>query len=259
MAQVKENRMSSEGVMVMDNNKGREKVGEGEVVLTMSSVIQPMMKLQGICQELHFTTVQLLDHRQKNPDGITQLRRLYACLLQLVNEHQLLKAMTLRMDQASPPTVLALPKQQNSSNNNSPQTTPPEEGLHPHPYVGKGIKLEEEEDKKPVRNKNLKFHLTTDLTQRTRDKNKRKRNRCEGMECQHCGAKESAEWRRGPLGKNTLCNACGLKYSRLTQNRREAGESVKSVNYILNNNNEEQHDDVNNTQVSKKLKTYHAS
>ncbi|GAA5808059.1 hypothetical protein MFLAVUS_001441 [Mucor flavus] len=32
--------------------------------------------------------------------------------------------------------------------------------------------------------------------------------------CQSCGTSSSPEWRRGPTGHKTLCNACGLRYSR---------------------------------------------
>lgn len=35
------------------------------------------------------------------------------------------------------------------------------------------------------------------------------------MKCLHCRSKETPEWRRGPLGSRTLCNACGLFYSKL--------------------------------------------
>ncbi|KAI3402756.2 hypothetical protein KGF56_004430 [Candida oxycetoniae] len=33
--------------------------------------------------------------------------------------------------------------------------------------------------------------------------------------CQHCCSHETPEWRRGPEGSRTLCNACGLFYSKL--------------------------------------------
>ena len=32
--------------------------------------------------------------------------------------------------------------------------------------------------------------------------------------CHWCGTTSSPEWRPGPHGKKTLCNACGLKFSR---------------------------------------------
>ncbi|EGV66424.1 hypothetical protein PSN45_002977 [Yamadazyma tenuis] len=33
--------------------------------------------------------------------------------------------------------------------------------------------------------------------------------------CTHCGSEKTPEWRRGPDGDKTLCNACGIFYSKL--------------------------------------------
>ncbi|XVF38097.1 hypothetical protein REPUB_Repub20aG0068700 [Reevesia pubescens] len=33
-----------------------------------------------------------------------------------------------------------------------------------------------------------------------------------GRKCQHCGAEKTPQWRTGPLGPKTLCNACGVRY-----------------------------------------------
>ncbi|KAJ3372681.1 hypothetical protein GGF31_001706 [Allomyces arbusculus] len=40
--------------------------------------------------------------------------------------------------------------------------------------------------------------------------------------CARCGVTSSPEWRRGPLGDRTLCNACGLKYYREKKHREKA-------------------------------------
>lgn len=32
--------------------------------------------------------------------------------------------------------------------------------------------------------------------------------------CVECGTQETPEWRRGPQGKKSLCNACGLRYAK---------------------------------------------
>jgi len=42
--------------------------------------------------------------------------------------------------------------------------------------------------------------------------------------CSHCETKYTTQWRLGPLGKNTLCNACGLRYksNRLVKGYRPA-------------------------------------
>ena len=58
------------------------------------------------------------------------------------------------------------------------------------------------------------------------------------MECMHCSSKGTPEWRRGPSGERTLCNACGLFYSKLVkkygendaqsimENRKKMGKSM---------------------------------
>ncbi|KAL4390104.1 hypothetical protein AHAS_Ahas03G0111700 [Arachis hypogaea] len=33
-----------------------------------------------------------------------------------------------------------------------------------------------------------------------------------GRKCQHCGSEETPQWRSGPLGPKTLCNACGVRF-----------------------------------------------
>lgn len=35
--------------------------------------------------------------------------------------------------------------------------------------------------------------------------------------CSHCSTSETSEWRKGPNGLRTLCNACGLFYSKLSR------------------------------------------
>ena len=37
--------------------------------------------------------------------------------------------------------------------------------------------------------------------------------------CQRCGATETPEWRRGPNGLRTLCNACGLFHAKLVKKK----------------------------------------
>ncbi|KAH9614868.1 hypothetical protein KSS87_012561 [Heliosperma pusillum] len=33
-----------------------------------------------------------------------------------------------------------------------------------------------------------------------------------GRKCLHCGSEKTPQWRAGPLGPKTLCNACGVRY-----------------------------------------------
>lgn len=37
------------------------------------------------------------------------------------------------------------------------------------------------------------------------------------IRCNHCGANETPEWRRGPDGARTLCNACGLYHAKMVK------------------------------------------
>lgn len=43
--------------------------------------------------------------------------------------------------------------------------------------------------------------------------------------CEFCGRRESPEWRRGPSGPNSLCNACGIRHAKL---RRSANKSTST-------------------------------
>jgi GATA zinc finger len=63
--------------------------------------------------------------------------------------------------------------------------------------------------------------------------------------CAHCGTRDTPEWRGGPLGSNTLCNACGLQYSKRKRQRedereprvkssRKKAKSRHALSYILN-------------------------
>ncbi|KAI8069743.1 uncharacterized protein B0P05DRAFT_550659 [Gilbertella persicaria] len=46
------------------------------------------------------------------------------------------------------------------------------------------------------------------------EENSNKQQQYQRNHCQSCGTDSSPEWRRGPTGHKTLCNACGLRYSR---------------------------------------------
>ncbi|KAL6788396.1 GATA zinc finger domain-containing protein [Trichoderma sp. SZMC 28013] len=48
---------------------------------------------------------------------------------------------------------------------------------------------------------------------------KKSRNRAAPGRCHSCNRTETPEWRRGPDGVGTLCNACGLQYAKLRRKR----------------------------------------
>lgn len=61
-------------------------------------------------------------------------------------------------------------------------------------------------------------------------KHSRKRNRSiDDTVCRHCGTSETPEWRRGPDGARTLCNACGLYHAKMVkkQGTKIAAETIR--------------------------------
>jgi len=60
--------------------------------------------------------------------------------------------------------------------------------------------------------------LYVNLTQEmiVQQSSKRKRPMESDLYCHNCKTKDTPEWRRGPLGAKTLCNACGIRW-RLSQ------------------------------------------
>lgn len=44
--------------------------------------------------------------------------------------------------------------------------------------------------------------------------------------CHSCNRAETPEWRRGPDGARTLCNACGLHYAKLTRKQQGAAKAT---------------------------------
>ncbi|PNH10059.1 GATA transcription factor 9, partial [Tetrabaena socialis] len=53
-----------------------------------------------------------------------------------------------------------------------------------------------------------------------------KRQKATGRTCVECGATTTPQWREGPMGPKTLCNACGVRYVRSQQ--KAAGQKRSS-------------------------------
>jgi len=55
----------------------------------------------------------------------------------------------------------------------------------------------------------------------------KKRSRAAGPgRCHSCNIAETPEWRRGPDGARTLCNACGLHYAKVSKKQKQAQEEA---------------------------------
>ncbi|CEG71249.1 Putative GATA-type sexual development transcription factor NsdD [Rhizopus microsporus] len=55
-------------------------------------------------------------------------------------------------------------------------------------------------------------------------KRKRRRLSFQGQ-CHSCNTSETPEWRRGPNGARTLCNACGLHYAKLSKKNKHSDDT----------------------------------
>ncbi|KAI9288240.1 hypothetical protein BC943DRAFT_318052 [Umbelopsis sp. AD052] len=59
-------------------------------------------------------------------------------------------------------------------------------------------------------------------------KKKPKRAGTEKLRCHSCHSTETPEWRKGPMGPRTLCNACGLIWAKLARKKSQSGDRIKS-------------------------------
>lgn len=62
---------------------------------------------------------------------------------------------------------------------------------------------------------------TADQERNAQEGDRRKRLKAQHV-CTDCGTADSPEWRKGPNGPKTLCNACGLRWSKKEKKRQES-------------------------------------
>ncbi|KAG9801346.1 hypothetical protein KCU98_g23458, partial [Aureobasidium melanogenum] len=70
------------------------------------------------------------------------------------------------------------------------------------------------------------------LLDRDRDGTKEKKKKLKVAEeyvCADCGTLDSPEWRKGPKGPKTLCNACGLRWAK-KEKKKAVGDSGTNSN-----------------------------
>ncbi|EIN09454.1 hypothetical protein PUNSTDRAFT_112925 [Punctularia strigosozonata HHB-11173 SS5] len=66
----------------------------------------------------------------------------------------------------------------------------------------------------------------------------------DGQRCLGCQATSTPEWRRGPMGPRTLCNACGLVYAKMIKKRgRERTGASSAANHTGDDSGSEGSDD----------------
>ncbi|KAI8885475.1 hypothetical protein K501DRAFT_331935 [Backusella circina FSU 941] len=62
----------------------------------------------------------------------------------------------------------------------------------------------------------------------TRQRRRGKKSNFQGR-CHTCNISETPEWRRGPDGARTLCNACGLHYAKLVRKKGQKGTETMEI------------------------------
>lgn len=79
-----------------------------------------------------------------------------------------------------------------------------------------------------------RIERTAAKVKKIKPKRGRKRIDKSNYKCLQCSKTNTPEWRKGPCGPNTLCNACGLQYAKVLKQERE--RKAKGSN-ILNRMN----------------------
>lgn len=65
---------------------------------------------------------------------------------------------------------------------------------------------------KPVRKKQKRKKNLTVLSGSRENKKLSSQQTDTPRKCMHCEVTETPQWREGPMGPKTLCNACGVRY-----------------------------------------------
>jgi len=82
-------------------------------------------------------------------------------------------------------------------------------------------------DKKKNGEKQIKIiEIPSDLSA---IKKRRHKNLNYDISCQFCHTRDSPEWRNGPLGKRTLCNACGIQYAKKMKKKKLTPKNFSQV------------------------------
>lgn len=66
--------------------------------------------------------------------------------------------------------------------------------------------------------------------------------RSKRMTCLKCGTHQTPQWRMGPDGPRTMCNACGVKYKKELKEREKKAKEQRAKHAVLSSESESQSD-----------------
>jgi len=67
----------------------------------------------------------------------------------------------------------------------------------------------------------------------SRRKKMRKSHTTEQYVCVTCGRTDSPEWRKGPQGPKTLCNACGLRWAKEVRSKGDDNAAAGTSSTVI--------------------------
>ncbi|KAK7033261.1 hypothetical protein R3P38DRAFT_2921681 [Favolaschia claudopus] len=112
------------------------------------------------------------------------------------------------------------------SDHQQPYPTPTDTKGSPPSVKQEGGRSTAEKDMELIRTKRASATGMTvgGVIGQTKNKYRKRSRATPPGKCNSCNIRETPEWRRGPDGARTLCNACGLHYAKLVRKReKEAG------------------------------------
>lgn len=127
-----------------------------------------------------------------------------------------------------------------------PSSTPP---TPPNSYIDKSDLLDSDSDpdNSPVGSKKRRGYGQPGFPL-IQDKGRGRRQRAKAapplvgedqLYCRACGETQTCEWRRGPDGYKSLCNACGIHYAKIVKKEETAAQEYKpksvGLSMLLNN------------------------
>ncbi|KAJ8692585.1 hypothetical protein PTI98_009883 [Pleurotus ostreatus] len=164
-----------------------------------------------------------LPHSQPSPEecnDMTRRAKEVVRLLEVLRRMGMPEADRIKMDSASVNSAATEDHRPPKRPWEDIQGGPGESSFSEFPAAGDKEQTAAEKDMEIIRTKRATSTAGGNATAGQPKSKYRKRSRATPPgKCHSCNIRETPEWRRGPDGARTLCNACGLHYAKLMRKR----------------------------------------